>query len=52
LPGAPALEVHAAGADDPWGLMTLVWASGKSKIEWFDTKAELDRHLKTLKEKK
>jgi hypothetical protein len=47
-----AVEAHPTNAADPWGLITFKWASGASKVEWFDTKADLDARVTKLKEEK
>jgi hypothetical protein len=53
LPGSDfdaAVEAHPEDKSLPWALIQFKWASGESKIEWFDTRADLDARVAKLKE--
>ena len=44
-----AIETHPQTDGEAWGLMLFHWASGRSKVEWFESKAEMDARISDLK---
>lgn len=45
-----AFEAHPVEQGDGYGLIMFKWADGSSKIEWFDTKTQLDKRVEEIKE--